>query len=337
MQSLSHKHIASLSALMMFAPLISYQIDHFGLDFESKKFVWSYIRIWYFVIAIVFISIGISLIWHQWNIPYTTYISTWCMCIALCIMVIGIIMIFQDKTRWQISLTPSQDPSSQTLSLDTMINLLPGYNIYQWYQGKHDYLIQESIILWTLYLILIILFPNLRIAVLGMIGVITISIMHIIYPIIDNKRNQGIKSSFTTNIEEIYGKYIWMMIYYSQSLISHISGREQSHTLAQSIESFQSEYSALSSLQGNYKLIAEYVILWLIIAGSIISYMSQNHYQIWSWLLIMPSIVIAIRYLLMFYIDQFVAIPIIHEWVWLIIFIFTFIHHRHPDEQNNLP
>lgn len=89
-----------------------------------------------------------------------------------------------------------------------MINLLPGYNIYQWYQGKHDYLIQESIILWTLYLILIILFPNLRIAVLGMIGVITISIMHIIYPIIDNKRNQGIKSSFTTNIEEIYGKYI---------------------------------------------------------------------------------------------------------------------------------
>jgi hypothetical protein len=45
MNTLSRKHIISLSALMMFAPLIAYQEDHWKLNDEEFKFVREYIKL----------------------------------------------------------------------------------------------------------------------------------------------------------------------------------------------------------------------------------------------------------------------------------------------------
>lgn len=337
MQSLTHKHIASLSALMMFAPLISYQIDNFGLDDEAKRFVWSYIRIWYIVIAMVVMSMIISLAGNYLDIDYTTWISTWCMCIALCIMIVGILMILQNNTRWQVSATSDQHLSSTTPTLDTIIDLIPGYNLYQRYQGKHDYIIQESIILWTLYAIVLAILPNLWIALLGLMCVMSVNVLHIAYPISVNWRSQRVQKSFVVNIEEIYGRCVWVISYYSRILWSHIFPTLSTWTLQDSIHIHQSTYQTLSPLQGNHRLMAEYIILGIIIAISLIWYISQDHYQIWSRIIIIPSLIITIRYLLMFYINQFVSIPVIHEWVWLISLILTFfIHHKPSDDQTPL-
>lgn len=339
MQSLWHKHIASLSALMMFAPLIWYQIDQFGLWETEKTFVKSYIHVGYIVIVLIVASVIIDIVGNYSSIPYSTLISLGCMCMSIFIMIYGSIMIIQDKSildmQWtgQTLIYDTQDLSG---NVDHIFMLLPIYNLYQRYQWNTHYLVKESIVLRTTYSVIISIIPNLRIAILGIFVIFSIMITHLVYPTISNKRSQLVQDAFVINIEEIYGHILWTIIYYTQSITNHILKKTNTIDQITIVESYQSSYQLLSTIQGNYKLIAEYSILALIIASMMIWYITQDYFYTGDRISIFASMLIASRYFVMFYVDQFVAIPIIHECVWFITTILTFIHNRHPDDPKNL-
>ena len=332
MSPLSHKHIASFSALMMFAPLIKHQISQFDLSSSDQQFVVSYIRVGIIVIILILISFVVLLIWNKWNLVYTDVISQICMWLWLILMIWGSIAILQDKVLLAMSDVWPQSLDNHKIENNAdILVILPGYNIYLRYTHHRDYIIQESILVWSVYMMMWRLIPSTWTIVLGLIWIAVRTFYRFAYPISSNKITTWISESRLTNPEEIYAYISAWMIYSVKYLSSLITRNKLSISYWQYRAYDQSIYRQLHSRGDNYGLMAEYVILWLLIATSIVSSFAIYQYTLWYGLGLIPQLFVLCRYMLMFYVGQFVYIPIIHEIVWLIITLFHYIYNTHDD------
>jgi hypothetical protein len=332
MNTLSRKHIISLSALMMFAPLIAYQEDHWKLNDEEFKFVREYIKLWYIVIFFVIVSFAISIIGNSMNIVYTNIISTGSMLVSIFLMIWWSMAILQDKQLW---ISGETYLIQSNLWNEDFTDLIPIYNLYQRYcQEKHIYLIKESIVIWSAFIIFISFFPFFWFVIWWISIIIIFTVKRLTKENIHDQWYNNIENSFQINIEEIYGKFLWLMIYNTNWLYSTIFKKPLSIEKNTNIDMYQSEYAILQQL--NQQLIIEYAILWCVLARKIIIYVTTNQYYIRSRLELIPTAMIIARYSIMFYINQFVYIPIIHEIVWIAIKWFNFIYQSYSNEKTHL-
>ena len=293
----------ALSALMFFWPLIQNIVkkNKYLSNWDIQFISW-FIKLWYFNIILLAISIFTQICFYITRISLLQNAS----------FIIGIIL-WISLITWSIfailnkNILQNNDEENITeKEVDLLTNILyyiPIYNIYIWYK-KHNFenpelMIKESIILWTIFTVSMLIFKwNSTILLIIIIFIIRIiSITTGIY--LADKQWKIINNLFKKNPEEIWSYISWTIktIFNSKTINENITTTKQKFELIPKLEYRQ--------------ILLQYIILTMIIWFLVYTgYSSRNLNLIIScWLIIG-------RYLIMIIKRRHVPnLPIIKEFV----------------------
>lgn len=315
--NITNKHIRSLAAVMLFAPFLPFILKswNYELSDEDKIFIWWYIKYWIIIDLLILASIVLSIInfFNRNIIVY--YIKNIMLILWIIMIIIGIFMIFWDKDIFQekekINLWYKK---IQSWNMDIIFYYLPVYNFYLWYLDDKDLKsyrwIKESIILLTLWLIIIAISWNIFLNIIVFLLYI-LRVVSLIWwiDLINDDIKEKLDKLFERNPEEIFGYIKWVVLYVYDKITSKT---KSNFMLSTYINDAKRQY-CVNIDYTNKLLIIEYVLLlaWII-------YLSRNinialQFQI-SWLFyLIPLIIIVWRYLVMLPSKRLPHIPIAYE------------------------
>ncbi len=291
----------SLSALMFFSPLIQNLIKKSNTISElDKNFIKWFIKLWYFNIILLIISIITQISFYITKIPLlqtTSFITIIIVWVSLTIWSIYAILnkeIFKNNHEIKID---------KTHLLEEILYYIPIYNIYLWYK-KHEFeksnlILKESILLRTIFTALLIISSgsNLIFIILIFIIIRIVSIINWIYWW--EKSLKKINNIFKKNPEEMFAYiiWIWKTIFNWKTIKENILMTKQKYELIPKIDYKQ--------------ILLQYIILSLLICLLIYKWYINNNLNLMIW-----SLLIIWRYWIMIVKRQHVPnLPIIKEFV----------------------
>ncbi len=293
----------SLSAIMFFSPLIQNMLKkNKSISLENQKFISGFIKLWYFNIWLLIITIILQIIFYTTKLDITQTISTIITIILAISLVLGSIYAISWKAIIKSSQNESNSDSKSKANnnhndkiiihektnnkLEILINYIPLYNIYLRYKDHKfdnpDIILKESILLWSLFSIILIAVQNQTINLIIII-IIWIRIISLINDVdFGSKIKQYINDSFKKNPEELR----WCI---SGTIITIFN----KNNISQNITTQKNNYELLFKSK-NKQIILEYIILFALITWWLyIWYTTSNTMLIFALLFIVS------RYLIM--------------------------------------
>jgi len=270
---------------MFFSPLIQNQVNkRSDISKEEKNFVKWFIKFWYINIIILFTSILAQIFFYLTNIILLQTISFITAIILAILLVIWSVYAISNKeiikTKNETKIIKKEEKFNMILSY------IPIYNIYLRYK-KHnfdspDLILKESIILWSIFILLFLIFQNININ--SVIIIIIIIRLITLFNNIDRPENikNKINNLFKKNPEEIRWYVVWIIvsIFNNKNIIENIKDKKTEYELI-----FKIEYK---------QILLEYIILFILSLYLIyFSYTKDN------LSLIIPILFIISRYTIM--------------------------------------
>ncbi len=284
-KNINNKIELSLSSIMFFSPLIQNLIKKKDkISTKEKSFINWFIKIGYFNITLLMITIVLQAIYYMTNNSIYQITSIIIASVLALSLVISSIYAISDI---EIIKNKTQEKTENNNKLEKLLNYIPLYNIYIWYK-KHDFenpniILKESIIIRWLYSLLFITFTNSKLNRL----IFVILIVRIIMLINDinywNKVKTIVNNLFKKNPEEIR----W---YFSGTIFWLINKK----SIKENINIQKKEFEFLFKFEEK-QILLEYIILfWLSIYWLYKWFVLENIIFIFSILFILSRYIIMI-------------------------------------------
>ncbi|HKL44347.1 MAG TPA: hypothetical protein VJ892_03645 [Candidatus Absconditabacterales bacterium] len=284
-KNINNKIELSLSSIMFFSPLIQNLIKKKDkISTKEKSFINGFIKIGYFNITLLMITIVLQAIYYMTNNSIYQITSIIIASVLALSLVISSIYAISDI---EIIKNKTQEKTENNNKLEKLLNYIPLYNIYIWYK-KHDFenpniILKESIIIRGLYSLLFITFTNSKLNRL----IFVILIVRIIMLINDinygNKVKTIVNNLFKKNPEEIRG-------YFSGTIFGLINKK----SIKENINIQKKEFEFLFKFEEK-QILLEYIILFgLSIYGLYKGFVLENIIFIFSILFILSRYIIMI-------------------------------------------
>jgi hypothetical protein len=299
-KSYSNKTELALSALMFFAPLIQNLMKKNKLDKSEDTFLKWYIKLWYFNITLLILTIVFQITFYLkgniifQNIGFIISIILW---ISLSIWSIYAILnkeIFYNHKQQHLK-------QNKESLLDNILYYIPIYNVYVRY-NEHKFenpniILKESLLLRAIFTIILLIFPweNTIITIFLLLCLRIISIANWIYWW--EKYSNIINKAFKKNPEEIWGYLAWIL----KTLFNWKKIKEN-------IDNIKQQFEFIPKI--DYKQILSQYLILIIVLWFLFYLWITNHYLN----IIIASILITWRYWIMIIKRQHVPnIPILKE------------------------
>jgi hypothetical protein len=284
----------SLSAIMFFSPLIQNIIkkDNKIIN-QDKTFIKSFIKLGYFNIFLLVITIWLQIWFYLTNLPAFDIASLIFISILTISLVIWSIYAISDTTIPLLNnglqkIEETKKSNNINNKFNYLINYIPFYNIYLRYKNHNfdtpDLILKESISRWSLFAIIFILFQNQTInrIFISILWIRIISLMNNID--VWKTTKQKLNKLFTKNPEELRWYIGWF--------ITHIFSRSKI-SLQDHINIKKEKYQLLFKLN-NKQIALEYIILSSLSIFSIYQWYTLDNYP-----LIIATLFIVTRYIIM--------------------------------------
>ena len=300
----SNKTELALSALMFFSPLIQNLIKKNNINIEEseKNFLNWYIKLWYFNIILLGISIFFQIIYYTSN--NKLFQSLWIiLSIVLWISLViwSVYAILNKEILWKNNEKDFNYKDEKLL--DNILYYIPVYNVYKRY-NEHKFenpniLLKESLLLRTVFTVFLLIFPweNLIIILILIVALRIISIANWLYWW--EKFNIIINKIFKKNPEEIWGYILGVIttLFNWKKITENISNIKQKFELIPKIDYKQ--------------ILSQYLILLILLWFLFYLWVSNNNIN-----LIFAALLITWRYGVMIIKRKHVPnIPILKEFV----------------------
>ncbi len=308
----------SLAALMFFSPLVQNMIkkNNLWLSIDDIKFIKWYIKLWYFAIILLIITIISWVTSYQTNALNIETIYTISITITIIILCIWTLAILTNKDilSWDTQLLDVHQEHITTNKTEIILQYLPLYNIYLRYKEhnfeKPNLLLKESILIRIIFCIVwltttifwtsaILIFIILRIAsLIWEIDIIWPQIKTYINDIF-NKNPEEIRWYISWSIKYLINKIKWNKEITNTDYKSTIKEEKESLSLLYNIQLHNSIH-----IKTQYILFITTIILWIIYIQPNFSLRTTT----------IPAIIIVWRYVLMFIRRKHLpALPIFKE------------------------
>jgi hypothetical protein len=278
---------------MFFSPLIQKILKkNKSIAQQDKDFVsWS-IKLWYFNIFLLLLTITLEIVFYLTKLSITQTISTITMIVLAVSLVIWSIYaiswkaILKSSNQRNGNLSENNNTNLTNNKLETLLKYIPLYNIYLRYKNHNfndpDIILKESIIRWSLFTIILMIFQNQTInwVILAILWIRIIALMNNIN--LPTIIKQKINKLFTKNPEELRWYISWT--------ITNIFDKK---SISENIAEQKTNYILLFKAT-NKQIIFEYSILSLLIVWWLYTwYITENT------TLIIAVLLITVRYLIM--------------------------------------
>lgn len=293
----------SLAAALFFSPLVQNMLrkDTRDITDQERDFIRGYIKFGYITLLFWVLTIVSWVMNYLFALKILSVIYTISIFLLIFLLVIGVVSILSD-----ISLVKWWDAKTQNYTIegnkkDIILKYLPIYNTYLWYQAhtfdKPNWWIKESIVLWTLFLLVSLLGSIFLSSCMLILIIFRISALMSDVDFLNIQIKQHINTLFFKNPEEIMWYATGFLIYLAKSL-GHIFVSMQPYNLAAEIAKEKEIYSHIITLQDNKYIIIEY-ILWILLTIWLIYIIKIDFtirtYYAWFWLLILRYLIMAIQ------------------------------------------
>ncbi len=293
----------SLAAALFFSPLVQNMLHNNTRDItdQDKDFIRGYIKFGYITLLFWVITIASGIMNYIFALDILNVVYTVSIFLLVLLLAISVVSILSD-----ISLLKWGDHAIQNYSVegnkkDIIFTYLPLYNIYIWYKihifDKPNWRVKESLILWTVFLILSFL-GNVLISSSALLLIIfRISALMSDIDFINIPVKQRLNKLFFKNPEEIRWYLTGLCIYIGKSL-AHIVVPVQYYALEEEIAQEKEAYSRIIDIQGNINILIEY-ILWIILTIWLVYILHLDFtvrtYYAWFGLLIARYVVMIVQ------------------------------------------
>lgn len=298
----------ALASLFFFRPLTKWMIrkNWFNLDNEDKSFIEWYIKVW--LLSSVLLLIYIAIVFSKYYIRESILdpISKILIIIILAIIVFWIVWIFSNISIWEKINTDNTITNKKNLFL----TYLPLINIYSRYNNhnfdKPDLINKESIILWTIFTILLTTGNLFITAIILIIIIVRLVSLLMWIEIFGSKFKENINSIFHINPEETRWYISWSIIY----LFKRQNNQQKIQDL---VKNEKTDYQKLYNTKDIFHIKVQYILL--ILTLWIITYFNVTNISILIFV-----VIIILRYGIMQTNRKHLpSIPIIKEVVFGII------------------
>lgn len=322
----------SLWWLFFFGPYIHSFLKNTKLDIsqEDRFFIRWYAKVWYINIAI---AVLVSVMWVYDTIYPTYFVAITykvLMYVLVVILLIGSVLVFL-KTPVLKNVVAGQSEKSEKFIIwevsqgqsDILKSFVPCYNLYLWYkvhQFSHPFRwIKESIIWNFVFVIVVLLFHSTFLSAIVLFWLVlrVITLMMGIDLISAHYKN-NINSLFFVNIEEVWWDLKWLVY----TALKKVIDKNYDVSISQWMIDFKKKYSLLYKFHENKYLIVEYIIFVSVILYYIYWLLLWNSFWIGFGLEVLMLIIVISRYVVMIPYWQFPLVPLIHEvvefvqWIW---------------------
>jgi|GEM_PF-6192197 len=253
------KHLASLAAIMLLAPAVAYMMNEkdISITADEEIYVRSYIRYGYYILM----TLGLAMLVrasYSFFFPYAVLyrINYTLLGSVILMIVIGVFSIINNKTLIDRNIQANDAESNPAV----IIYYVPLYNYYLWYNEQlnenNSRRVKESVILRSLYLILISAFPHIIAIVLGLFVIIARCIMLTAgMDILSAKGKDTLNKLLTRNIEELVAYPLAVIFHPLKKLF------KKGTTLAEEIHSWKLTYETLDPLSHPRTIISYLIAL----------------------------------------------------------------------------
>lgn len=278
--SINKKNEFAFCAIMFFAPLIKNNIkSNESLTNEDKMFINWFIKLWYFNIFLLILSIVFWVLQIKTSSIIIQRINIWFLILLTLSLCVWTVLAALNKSI----IKDKENQITNEINLNILLYFIPVYNIYIRYENHQfeweNSLIKSSILLWTIFTLSAVFIPNIYINIF----ILCLILFKIIYTInwinLGTKRNKYINNSFQKNPEEIRG-------YLTGTIISIFNKNWIKNNIAEQKNMFEFLFKI-----DNKQIICEYIILWLICILWIYLWIINNTYFLIIW-----DIIIILRY-----------------------------------------
>lgn len=276
LNSKNNKIELSLSALMFFSPLINNNIkDRQDITNDDKIFIKWFVRLWYLNIVLLLNTITLWVIYYNTTLPIFNTLCNISLIILIVFLWIWSLFAILEKPIVKSNYTDNEATVNKS---NIMLNFVPLYNIYLWYQN-HDFdnqhtELKESLILWWLFSIIALLPINKYIIISCLIIILLFLIARIVWLDFGEKYNNFVDNLFKKNPEEIWWYAAWLLKtpFVQWELKDIINEQKWKYSLIYKMD---------------YKhILLEYIILAILILCGLYIWMKSKNGMILLWIIL---------------------------------------------------
>lgn len=258
------KHLASLAAIMLLAPAVALMLKEKNINISSEEegYVRSFIRYGYWILTLLFIWL---LVWWAYTLFFSISIlyriNYGLLSAVIAMIIIGLVSVINNKQLLGQTAVSESRPTDASV----LLYFIPLYNYYLWYNEELDksnyWRVKESVLLWSIYLIIISIRPTNGIILSGFLIIMIRAVMLATgMDILSLSAKNSINKWFYHNIEEF--------IAYPLGVIAHSIKKifQRKSFLINEIDSRKRTYAELLPM-ANWRSIVSYLL-----AGAAIGY-----------------------------------------------------------------
>lgn len=285
--SLNKKNEFAFSAIMFFAPLVKNNLKTTpSLSDQDISFISWYVKLWYFNIILLIISIVFWILQFSTNnIIFQKISIAFLIILALSLCLWTILVALNKNINTNLNSKTTND-----VNFDLILYFVPIYNIYIWY-NNHQFewdnsMIKSSILLWILFTMSSIFVPNNYVNIIILVLILFKIICTINWINFWAKRNNAINNSFQKNPEEIRWYLSWsVMSLFNKNWIKNNIYR-------------QKEFFEFLFKIDNSQIVCEYIMLWVVcLIGICIWIMRENYFLVvWDIMIVLRYMIMAIKW-----------------------------------------
>lgn len=327
-QDIQNRSQLAMAALMFFSPLVQNIIKKkdMWLSLQDTKFVKGYIRLWYFSLILLLITIISGVVSYQINSWTIDTIYTISITITILILIIGTLAILTNTNilSWDKRLIDLYQENITNDKKETVLKYLPLYNIYLRYKEHNfntpDIFIKESILARILFCIIWLMTTPFWTSIILILIILRVASLLGNIDIMSPKIKEYINKIFIKNPEELRW-YIrgWLVYVYKRVTTIELL------TLNETVEKAKKDFSLLYNVQLHNSVHIKIQYLLLVVAIGIWISKCKPDFSLRTTTI--PVIIILGRYLIMFIRWNHVpALPIFKEITDLLIYLWEKLH-----------
>jgi len=287
----------SLAATMFFAPFVKNLLKNKQIEIneDDQKFIDWYVRLWYITIWILLLAIASALaLYFAPNIIFL-WIQRISISLLVVLLLLGSLGAVVDIRILQEEKNILKYYDKKTDKSDILFSFLPIYNYYLRYK-LHDFdkpfwWVKESILRWTLFIIVALLTKNIALSWFFITAMIIrlVSLLSWI-DVLDKEIKKKLNTIFKENPEEIWAYIRWIFIY----VFKKIKGDLKKYDIKLIIKWEKANFWKLIKTS-NKTIILEYLVMLILL----LLWTSLWRYFINDRIVYLPLTLIVSRYTLM--------------------------------------
>ncbi len=296
------RHMIALAAILWRAPVLPFFLKKWNFEFDKndKAFIDGYIKYWFVVIGALVLA---GLFWYlagKLDIGALQWVFSLFVLGGFGLIFGGVFMIFSDKFVFQKIDYKPEYKSINSGNIDLVLNYLPVYNFFMWEYGQDDIesyrWLKESIILWSIWMVLALFFFNNLGLMLFVLIIIVLRVITLLagMDFVPDEYKSKIDQLFDKNIEELYGYIKWPIIY----LVMKVKqGGVVSESISNLIKVSKSKYSTKHNILNDRELWIQYGLLAMI-AIYFVTQLGMYTYNMYVNFYISGLVILVGRYLI---------------------------------------